>query len=264
MKQLYIIVLFFSSLYSFGQNYLDFHFKSRGVKGGIVIQNESGSYFAASDEFEGHKSSPPSSLYLMFSYLMVMDHFIGNEQQQLKWDGVSRSFFNQKRDSWNKDSDLNQAFLNKNDWYFQEYLSKINKEQIVMRLKEIGFTNAQWNNEIPYYWQFGGLMVTPEQNISFIKKLVNKQLPFSIAAQEQLLNLLKISEQKGMKLFGMEGYTIYMGERVEWFVGYFEKESKRYYFSTRTLFNIENEFEPANGQQKFILTSTIFDELNLL
>lgn len=265
MKYFYISFLYILSICSvFGQNYLDYHFKSKGVKGGIVILSDSPVYFATSEEFEGLKSAPPSSLYLMFAYLMVADYFPQPHQNSLKWDGISRSFFNETKEEWNNDTYLKQAFLNKNDWYFQEFMSKIPKQEIQNKLKEIAYTNNEWNDEIPYYWQFGGLLSNPSQHISFLQKLVNKSLPFSKEAQNDLLNLLKISEKEGMKLYGMDAYTIYKGERVEWFIGFFEKFEKRYYFSTRTYFSIENEFQTPDKQQKFIITSEIFDALNLL
>ena len=81
MRAFYFIVLL-TSITTNAQNYLDFYFKSRGVKGGIIIQSDTGDYIAFSDDFEGNKPSPPAATFHMFSYLMVY-YYISDGKKSL-------------------------------------------------------------------------------------------------------------------------------------------------------------------------------------
>lgn len=265
MKYFYLGFLFLFYLNAQSQYYLDFHFKSKEIKGEIIVKNENDTFFATSQEIEGNFPTPPSSLFLMFSYLMVSDTFPEYiSSKKYAWDGVNRFFFNEKRELWNKNTNLTEAFLSKNDWFFQEMLRQIPSGVIKEKLHEIEYTHAKWNEDIPYYWQFGGMLATPEQTLSFLKKLVNLELPFSQESQKRLLHLIKINEENGRRLYGMDAYTIYQGERVEWFVGFYEKGDQRYYFSIRTYFSIEKPWDNSYSQQKYIILSEVFDSLDLL
>lgn len=263
MRAFYFIVLL-TSITTNAQNYLDFYFKSRGVKGGIIIQSDTGDYIAFSDDFEGNKPSPPAATFHMFSYLMVHDYLPQFITEEYQWDGVPRYFFNKKQPHWNSDTNLSEAFVYKNDWFFQEMYQLIPQDVFKNKLKESKFTHVQWNNDIPYFWQFGGLMATPDQQIQFLKKLTRLELPFSIQAQNKLIHLLKIEESPKLKISGFEGYTVWNGERLEWFVGYIEKDKKRYFFSTRTFFSIEEEWDNDKSKEKFLITSQIFSVLGLI
>lgn len=267
MKLINVFVLLFSLYFntSYSQNYLDFYFKSRSINGAIIIVNEDDTYFASNRETEGMKETPPSNLFHLFAYLMIYDKNIHKKESlYLKWDSVNRYFFNETRKEWNKDTDLDTAFKEHNDWYFQTYLNDFTKEEIEQKLKVIGYTNKKWNDEIPYYWQFGGMLITANQQIKFLKKLFKKELPFSVESQEKLLQLLKINQNPSIKLYGLDAFTVYNGERIDWFTGVLEKEGKHYFFSTRTYHNIETDMNENYPKEKFVITSEIFDILYLL
>lgn len=264
MRHIYLLFLLFT-VQSHSQNHLDFYFKSRNVKGGIVIRNEEGNYYASNNELEPNRYYPPAATFNMFNYLLVKYYQDKNQLTDvLPWDGVKRHFFNEVQLDWNKNTNVNEAFLTNNDWYFQEYLNKLPQKYVSNVLEQIKYTNSSWNNEIPYYWQFGGLLCSSDQQISFLKKLRNNELPFNTNHQKELIELMKVSSKGGLDLYGIDGHTVYLGERVEWFIGFLEKDSKRYYFSIRTYFSIEEEWNATNSNYKYDILSDIFDSLHLI
>lgn len=248
----------------FSQGIIDFVFKSHGAKGGIVIQNADATFWAHNNEFEVRKKTPSAATYQLLSFLMVAkEHPDYIHRKKMEWDGVHRTFFGVKKTEWEQSMGLTEAFRTQNDYFFDTLLSKLSVYTRQQIHEQAGYTFPKWNQKIPYYWQFGGLEVTPTDQLALLKQLYFTTLPFEKSHQEVLKNLLFLEENHQGKLYGMFAYTIFNGEIVRWFVGWRETADDVYFFACRTYHSIESELEaPTNDKMQQIVKET-FEQLGI-
>lgn len=109
---------------------------------------------------------------------------------------------------------------------FKEYVLKLkygNQDVSGDKGKDNGLTNA---------WLASSLLISPEQQVEFIQKMLNQELPVSQKSFEMTKEILFIQELSGgWKLFGKTGNGRYRdGLQHGWFVGWIEKNNRSIVF----------------------------------
>ncbi|MBJ7450062.1 MAG: class D beta-lactamase [Parachlamydiales bacterium] len=94
------------------------------------------------------------------------------------------------------------------------------------------FGDEGLDNGLTHCWLSSSLSISPVEQINFIQKLVNRQLPLSINAQEKTCDLLFNQElAPNWNLFGKTG-SGHIGEKhLGWFVGWLKNEQNCYAFA---------------------------------
>ena len=118
---------------------------------------------------------------------------------------------------------------------FKDYIEKFNygnKDLSGDKGRNNGLTNA---------WLSSSLEVSPEEQIEFLKKLLNDQLPVSPKAHQMTKNILFLEELiDGWKLYGKTGsgsplskdrMTKLQDKKTGWYVGWLENEDRKIVFT---------------------------------
>lgn len=87
---------------------------------------------------------------------------------------------------------------------------------------------------IDNFWLEGSSRISPFQQIDFLKRLYEEQLPISKSTFETLRSIMEIKKTNNYTLRAKSGLSIANGKKdVGWFVGYIQKKDNVYYFATK-------------------------------
>lgn len=265
-RRVLLLLFFITSKLTFSQSYLDFYFKSKDIDGAILIYDEKNDSWIFNYEKDIRKKTPIGSLFNLPNALIVLDLGIisTDSGQIMAWDGVKRYHFGLAKTSWNCNTNLDEALDYKTDWYFQNISKLVKPSDYQYFLKRLNLTNINYKNKISYYWHFGGLETTPQQQISFLKKLNKRELFFQKESQQYLYDKMLLVENEKYTIHGYETFNVFEGKRIDWWIGVLKTKDNTYYFSTRIYEDINREEKKDFMNFKFQTTIEIFSILGYI
>jgi len=260
MKFFVIILFSLFSFYGFSQSYLDFYFKSKDVIGSILIYDENIDSWLFNDERDVKRKTPIGSLFNIPTALIGLDLGVisNNPGDYMAWDGVKRYYFGTSNKNWNCNTNLDDALKFKTDWYFQNVSNLIGHKNYVFFLNHLKITDLSYNRNEKFYWHFGGLESTPEQQVKFFKKLSNSELFFRKEYQQYIYESMLMINNEKYTIHGYETFNVFKGERIDWWVGVLKTKDNTYYFSTRIFEDINKKQSSNFFEMKYLITVEIF------
>lgn len=162
--------------------------------------------------------------------------------------------------SWARDHTLHSALRASAVWYFQELARRIGRARMAQSLAELDYGNESVEGELDSFWLDGGLRVSADQQVGFLRRLWSEALPVSSHAQRTLKSMLVIDEQVGSRISGKTG-TVRMGEtrQLSWLVGYVEAGARLRFFA----WNFEGPSDEFWDQQRRVRwTMGVLNELS--
>lgn len=172
-----------------------------------------------------------------------------------KWNGTQYSF-----PAWNRDQTLASATRDSVVWYFQELATRIGPEQMQAFLDRIGYGNRDISGGLTTFWLRSSLQISAREQVDLLYRLVSGKLPVASANLKVVRNNLTLLDESGVRLMGKTG-SGYQDNKwsLGWFVGWVEKQGRRYCFAT----NIQAP-DGASGGKAREITLSILKELKLL
>lgn len=193
--------------------------------------------------------SPCSTFKIVLS-LMGFDKGILQDEEHPKWQ------YNEQYDTdilvWKSDQTPRSWMQVSCVWYSQLLTPQIGLEKIQEYLKKIPYGNQDMtgdpgkNNGLTHAWLNSSLKISPQEQVLFVKRLIEEDLPFSQRAIQMTKTLLfREVLEEGWQLFGKTGLA---GKQTDeeplfaWFVGWIEKEGQSYVFA----YHIQQQvFDPS-------------------
>lgn len=200
--------------------------------------------------------TPASTFKIVNSIIAIETGAIASDTVVLKWDGIVRQNL-----AWNKSQDMITAFHNSTVWYYQEVARKIGEQRMKEWLVKLNYGNADISGGIDKFWLTGGLRVTPEQQLDFLRRLYTNRLPISPRTKELVQKIMVMEEVSDYKLSTKTGWGVQNGESIGWYIGYLEFGGKVYYFVNCIQ---SKEFNnPDFARARVDIVRQIFTKLNI-
>ncbi|HUH25555.1 MAG TPA: hypothetical protein VLY87_02925 [Flavobacterium sp.] len=258
----YLLLFFLLNVFNgYSQSYLDFYFKSKGINGAILIYNENKDEWIFNKEDEPFLNTPPAAHYHLWMALVGLQEqvFSTEETKSIPWDGVKRSYFEERKPEWNSNTNLIQALNTQNDWYFGLLKYKLDEKKYSTSIQTNEFLKDIKNNELDYFWNYG-VLTNPNTMILFLKDLYESKLPFNKQHQKYVFNSLLIDQKMALRTSS----TSYLGKKIDWTIGVYFAKEKPVYFSLRTYRSLEQLDKPDYEKNRNLILTEIFDALNLI
>ena len=123
-------------------------------------------------------------------------------------------------------------------WFSQVLTKKLGMEKYRDYVTKFNYGNKDVsgdpgkNNGLERSWLNSSIKITPEEQIQFLQRMIDQQLPVSKKAFEMTKNILFIQELPGgWNLYGKTGNGRYKSELQQgWFVGWIEKNNRKLVF----------------------------------
>ncbi|MBE9106493.1 class D beta-lactamase [Nostoc cf. edaphicum LEGE 07299] len=218
------------------------HFQEFGREGSILIYDSKNNRIYEHNPQRNATAIAPASTFKIFNALVALETgVVPDDVAVLTWDGIHREI-----DAWNHDTNLRQAFKDSTVWFYQVLARRAGYERMQQFINKVGYGNRQIGTvaDIDRFWLQQPLQITPKEQIKFLQRLYQGDLPFS----QRTINLVKdimVREQTpDYTLRGKTGWLTSTKPNVGWFVGYLEQNKNVYFFAT-TLDMQKSEDAPA-------------------
>ncbi len=170
--------------------------------------------------------TPASTFKITNSLIGIETGVIPNLEYTMQWDSVVR-----RVPIWNQDTDLNLAFKNSTVWYYQELATRVGLDSMQYWVDKLDYGNMDISGGITEFWLTGGLKITPKEQINFLKRLIENDLPMSERSIDLVKELMILEETPKYTLRGKTGWGIENNLDIGWFVGYIEVNNETYAFA---------------------------------
>jgi bla regulator protein BlaR1 len=236
---------------------VDFSDCFNGTNGSAVFYNiEDDEYRFYNEKACEIQYSPCSTFKIITTLLGLENGVISDENSTMKYNGAQYPV-----ESWNKNLTLKEAFHTSCVWYFRQVIDEVGQNAVQKMLTDLGYGNcdiSEWNgssiNPLPDlngFWLESSLEIAPKEQIQVLAKTFDGKTNASPDTISILKKVMLIEEKENTSLFGKTG----TGKNNAWFVGFFEKESKRWYFAI----NLQDE-NHATGKNAQEITQAIINK----
>jgi beta-lactamase class D len=205
------------------KNYYD----ANNVKGCFALYDLANDKYLIYNQPEYTQPDLPCSTFKICNTLIGLETgVIPDENFVIKWDSVIRF-----APEWNQDLDLKHAFKYSAFWYYQELARRVGGRQMKHWLDTLAYGNADTSGGIDKFWLYGKLRISPEQQIAFLKRVHDNNLPIKQRNIDILKKIMILKDSTNYTLRGKTGWGFINGKEVGWFVGYIETNNNTYIFS---------------------------------
>ena len=211
---------------------------SNQVSGSILIyDSKNDTYYSNDFERAATEFLPASTFKVTNSMIGIETGVLKDRNHLFKWDGEPRRLKN-----WEADLTLAEAYKASCVPCYQEVARTIGTERMNEYLKKLDYGNMEIaDSMIDIFWLEGEFKISQKQQIDFLKRFYNKELPISDRTFDIMRKLMVLDENENYTLSGKTGWAILNDNNIGWFIGFVEKGDNVYYMATNVTSLNQNE-----------------------
>ncbi len=200
----------------------------QGRKGAFVLYDLKGNRYTRYNPERCAESFLPASTFKILNSLIGLETgVIPDEDYVIKWDGTPYQI-----KEWNQDHTLKTAIKYSVVWYYQELARQVGKEKMQHYVDAAGYGNKDISGNIDSFWLDGGLRISANEQVEFLKRFYAGELPFSERSIKIVKELLVQEKTNTYILSGKTGSVVRAATYQGWFVGYLESQGDVFFFAT--------------------------------
>lgn len=161
----------------------------------------------------------PASTFKIFNSLVALETAVApDDQLVIKWDSVPR------REEWNKDMNMIEAFKVSCVPYYQEIARRIGYDKMRKYIDTANYGNKVMGGKIDEFWLNNTLKISADEELGLLKRLYFAEIPgFSERSQRIVKNLMLREQTPEYNLYYKTGTGNDSGKTVCWIVGFAER-----------------------------------------
>ena len=228
-------------------------FQDAEAQGTIVVLDERGAAPLAgvhAPERAGRRLSPASTFKIPHSLFALDAGLVRDEFQTFRWDGKQRGV-----PAWNADQDLRSAFRNSAVWVYEGFAREMGLAREQAYLHKIRYGNQSVAGPSPF-WVDGDLAISAQEQIALLRALQRNQLPFSIAHQRLVKDIMVSEAGRDWILRAKSGWSGSVG----WWVGWIEWPTGPVFFAL----NIDTPGRLADLPKRIEITRSVLRSIDAL
>ncbi|MGY6555262.1 MAG: class D beta-lactamase [Wenzhouxiangella sp.] len=230
-------------------------FEAFEAEGTIVVvdqRRDRNTTWVHASERAGQRFSPASTFKIPHTLFALDAGVLRDEFQRFAWDGTEHAF-----DGHNRDQDLRSAMRVSAVWVYRQFARAIGEERAQAYLESIGYGNAEASMEQGDYWLADGpLAISAHEQIDFLERLYRNQLPFQIAHQRLVKDVIIVEAGRDWILRAKTGWT----GRLGWWVGWVEWPDGPVFFAL----NIDTPNRMADLVKREQIARAVLQSINAL
>jgi beta-lactamase class D len=198
------------------------HFDARNVRGTFVLfEPERDRYLVCNEARARQRFIPASTFKIPNALIGIEEGSIADEKEVFRWDGKPKL-----RAAWERDHTLESGMRESVVWMFQEVARRTGKERMKEWLARLDYGNKDVSGGIDLFWLQGGLRVSALEQVDFLRKLAQGELPMSQRAQRMVRSALVVEKTRAYTLYAKTGTSGAVKDPVWWWVGWVEKKGR--------------------------------------
>lgn len=202
---------------------------SSDVIGSILIYDlKKDIYYSNDFEWSSTGNLPASTFKIANSIIGLETGVIENDSAIFKWDRKKKWL-----KKWEQDLTFKKAFQFSCVPCYQEVARKIGTKRMNDYVEKLKYGNLKINStNIDKFWLEGESRISQMQQIYFLKRFYNFELPISERTKKIMSTIMLIEQTEQYKLSGKSGLSRSNEKYNGWFVGYIELKNDTYFFAT--------------------------------
>lgn len=229
------------------------------VEGSILIYNQNENTYSGYNLERCNIGFGPASTFKIPNTLIALESGIATVETVFAWNGEKRTF-----PTWEKDMTIEEAFKVSAVPVYQEIARRIGIEKMKYYTQLFHYGNLDIDAEnIDKFWLEGESNITQYQQVYFLQKLYNLQLPISENTMKLVKEIMLYETKDNYKISAKTGWAVRQNESVTWLVGYVETNNNVYIFATNVAPNKDTDLNTF-GQVRIELTKDVFKELKII
>jgi beta-lactamase class D len=166
---------------------------------------------------------------------------------------------------WRIDTDPSSWIKYSNLWYAQQVTTRLGEEKLQRYVRSFGYGNqdlsgdAGKHNGLTQSWVESSLAISPDEQVAFLRKIVNRQLPISAKAYDMTTRILHPQTlANGWTIYGKTGtgspplINSDDDRQYGWYVGWATKGSRTIVFANMTLDHRQDVFAGPRIRDAFL------------
>lgn len=201
-------------------NQIEEIFKSHGVEGCFILHDYHQNVSTVYNEARSKKVFSPASTYKIPHSLIALEtKAVHNRYQIIPWDGQERAF-----KKWNQDHNLESALKVSAVWFYQEIARRVGTERMQTWVDTLQYGNQDISGGIDQFWLTGGLRISPQEQLEFLKNFYEETFPCSPENFKTVKEILVKKKSDTYTIRGKTGWWLNQGQGsdIGWYVGYVE------------------------------------------
>ena len=202
---------------------------SADVKGSILIYDLKDDKYYSNNFNWAKKGNLPASTYKITNSIIALETgVVQSDSTLIKWNREER-----RLKIWEQDMIFKDAFHYSCVPCYQEVARKIGVNRMNKYLDKFDYGKMKVDStNIDLFWLEGESQINQYQQIEFLKRFYNSELPISQRTEMIMKRMIVIEEDETYKLSGKTGWSIRDGNNNGWFVGFVEIKENTYFFAT--------------------------------
>lgn len=220
------------------------------IEGTFLIKDvKTGKTFIYNRKRANERFTPESTFKIPNALIGLQTDAVRDEYDVKRWDGIVRQF-----ETWNRDHTLGSAMRESAIWYYQEMARDIGETQMKDWVSRLDYGNTDISGGIDHFWLDSTLNITPFEQLNFIEKLHDEELPFDHKVIKTVKRMMIQEEGGSFTLYGKSG-TRLSDLGLGWYVGFIKTNKQDFIFVT----NVQ-----GSGSQAKAITVDILKDYQIM
>jgi beta-lactamase class D len=202
-------------------------FRNEGIDGTIVIESVStGQRFVHNDP-RSKQAYPAASTFKVLNTLIALEEgAISGTGTIFQWDGTQYEIAD-----WNRDQTLESAFKGSCVWCYQQIARRVGSLKYPSYIQQSSYGQLRQPFNQTEFWLDGSLTISAEQQVVFLRQIVERKLPFKASSYETLKKIMLTDETAQYRLHAKTGWATRITPPVGWYVGFVETHDDTWLFA---------------------------------
>ena len=202
-------------------------FRNAGIDGTIVIESVStGQRFVHNDARSRHPYAAASTFKVFNTLIALEEGAISGADAIFHWDGTQYAIA-----AWNQDQTLESAFRASCVWCYQQLARRVGSPKYMPYIQQANYGQLRQPYNETEFWLDGALTISAEQQVAFLRKIVERKLKFKTSSYDTLKKIMLSDETERYRLYAKTGLATRNTPSVGWYIGFVETSDDTWLFA---------------------------------
>lgn len=204
------------------------HFAAAGTTGTILIYDLRRNRTLVFDPARAKTRFAPASSFKIANSLIGLETGAVRDADTeiFKWDGVTRPI-----PGWNRDHTLRSAIRESVVPVYQQIARRIGPDRMRDYVTRIGYGNMEIGSVIDRFWLDGPLAISAVEQVGFLKRLYNDDLPFAERTMAVVKDIMVVESNADHTIRAKTGWDVHVTPNIGWWVGWIERGADVVFFA---------------------------------
>jgi beta-lactamase class D len=260
-KGILLMALVLNLLTGSSQNVVEKDFKAcfekYGVEGCFVLYDEAKNTFVKYNASLCDSGYLPASTFKIPNSLIALEEgIIRDTTRIIKWNGHEWP-----NKSWNQDQTLKTAMKYSCVWVYTGFATQIGIQKYYEYITKFDYGNKNLTGPPSRFWLAGLLRISANQQIEFLRKFYNYELPVSRHSVDVVKDIIVLERSVAFKMSGKTGGGMLADKKyIMWLVGYVERNNTPYFYALNF---VTSDFDQLS-HARYEIARSILRDLKLI